>query len=44
MISLKSQREIEIIRRAAEILKQVFRDVKPAVVPGATTDDLDSIA
>ncbi|OGW72325.1 MAG: type I methionyl aminopeptidase [Omnitrophica bacterium GWA2_52_12] len=44
MISLKSQREIEIIRRAAEILKQVFRDVKPAVVPGATTDDLDAIA
>ncbi len=44
MISLKSKREIEIIRQAAEILKQVFVKVQPAVVPGVTTEELDRIA
>ncbi len=44
MISLKSQREIEIMRRAGEILKQVFKQVQPAVQAGVTTDDLDAIA
>jgi len=44
MISLKSKREIEIMQRAGNILRQVFKNVKPAVVAGATTDDLDAIA
>lgn len=44
MISLKSKREIEIIRQAGEILKQVFLKVRPAVVPGVTTEELDRIA
>jgi methionyl aminopeptidase len=44
MISLKSRREIEIIREAAEILKQVFLQVRPAVTPGVTTEELDRIA
>lgn len=44
MISLKSKREIEIMRQAGDVLKKVFREVKPAVLAGATTDDLDAIA
>lgn len=44
MISLKSKREIEIIRQAGEILRQVFLKVRPAVVPGVTTEELDRIA
>jgi len=44
MISLKSKREIEIMREAGEILKQVFREVKPFVNAGVTTDELDRIA
>jgi len=44
MISLKSKREIEIMQRAGNILRQVFKNVKPAVIVGATTDDLDAIA
>jgi len=44
MISLKSKREIEIMQEAAEILKQVFVDVEPAVREGVTTLDLDKIS
>ena len=44
MISLKSKREIEIIRQAGGILKQVFNKVQPAVAPGVTTEELDRIA
>ena len=44
MISLKSKREIEIIREGSEILKQVFREVKPEIRAGVTTDELDRIA
>lgn len=44
MISLKSKREIQIIREAAEILKKIFIKVHEAVKPGVTTDELDAIA
>ena len=44
MISLKSKREIAIIQDAAEILKQIFVEVKPAVQPGVSTEELDRIA
>ncbi len=44
MISLKSKREIEIMRQAGEILKLVFKQVEPAVQAGVTTNDLDAIA
>ncbi|MCB9800197.1 MAG: type I methionyl aminopeptidase [Candidatus Omnitrophica bacterium] len=44
MISLKSSREIEIIRQGGEILKQVFIAVKPAIEEGITTEELDTIA
>ncbi len=43
MISLKSEREIKIIAKAAEVLKQVFRAVEPAVKAGKTTAELDLI-
>lgn len=44
MISLKSKREIQTIREAAEILKKVFVRVKPQVRGGVTTGELDQIA
>ena len=44
MISLKSEREIGIMTRAAEVLKKVFLEVEPAVAAGTTTDELDQIA
>lgn len=44
MISLKSKREIEIMRSAAEILKKIFLRVKPEIKAGATTESLDTIA
>ena len=44
MISLKSKREIQIMREAADILKEVFRKVQPAVRPAVTTQELDEIA
>ena len=44
MIPLKSKREIEIMKRAGDILKQVFAAVKPAVRPGISTEQLDRIA
>lgn len=44
MIRLKSKREIEAIRRAAEILSGAFDSLKPAVRPGVTTLELDRMA
>lgn len=44
MISLKSRREIEIMRQAGEILKKVFAEVAPCVKPGIRTEELDDAA
>ncbi len=44
MISLKSKREIEMMRDAGAILKRIFEIVRPAVKPGVTTDALDALA
>jgi len=44
MISLKSKREIEIMRQAGAILRQVFAEVKLAIKPDVSTNDLDTIA
>lgn len=44
MISLKSKREIETIRSAAEILKKVFLKVAGEIRSGITTDELDQMA
>ncbi|MGH7796036.1 MAG: type I methionyl aminopeptidase [Candidatus Binatia bacterium] len=44
MISLKSAREIEIMRRANLIVAEVLQELKQQVAPGVTTLDLDAIA
>lgn len=41
MITLKNQREIELIGKACEILKEVFREVSPMMIPGARAHDID---
>ncbi len=44
MISLKSPREIEIMRRANTIVAEVLQELKQRVGAGVTTLDLDAIA
>jgi methionyl aminopeptidase len=44
VISLKSPREIEIMRRANTIVAEVLQELKQRVAPGVTTLDLDAIA
>lgn len=44
MISLKSSREIEVMRRANTIVAEVLQELKRRVSPGVTTLDLDAIA
>lgn len=44
MISLKSPREIEIMRRANVIVAEVLQELKQRVTPGVTTLELDAIA
>jgi len=44
VISLKSEREIEIMRRANVIVAEILQELKEKVVPGVTTLELDSVA
>ena len=44
MISLKSPREIEIMRRANVIVAEVLEALKERVAPGVTTLELDALA
>jgi methionyl aminopeptidase len=44
VISLKSPREIEVMRRANLVVAEVLQELKRRVVPGITTLDLDAIA
>lgn len=44
MIVLKSEREIEIMRRANAIVAEILEKLKETVAPGVTTLDLDSLA
>lgn len=44
MISLKSAREIEIMRRANTIVAEVLQELKQRVAPGVTTLELDTLA
>jgi methionyl aminopeptidase len=44
VISLKSAREIEIMRRANVIVAEVLQELKRRVAPGVTTLELDAIA
>ncbi len=41
MITLKSHLEIDRIARACEILKEVFREITPHLVPGAKIREID---
>jgi methionyl aminopeptidase len=44
VISLKSPREIEVMRRANLVVAEVLQELKRRVAPGITTLDLDAIA
>lgn len=44
MISLKSAREIEIMRRANMIVAEVLQGLKEKIAPGVTTLELDTLA
>ncbi len=44
MISLKSDREIEIMRQANLIVAEVLQELKQRVAPGVTTLELDALA
>ncbi len=44
MISLKSEREIEIMRRANVIVAEILQELKEKVAPGITTLELDGVA
>ena len=44
MIRLKSKREIEIMQKAAEILKKAFKKLHPSVKAGVSTLELDEVA
>lgn len=44
MISVKSQDEIELMRRAGKIVASVIDDLKPLVKAGITTAKIDSLA
>ncbi len=44
MISLKSKREIEILRFASKIISHALAELEKAVKPGVTTHELDQIA
>ena len=44
MIVLKSEREIEVMRRANVIVAEILARLKEVVAPGITTLDLDSMA
>ena len=44
MISLKSAREIEVMRRANVIVAEILQELKKKVAPGVTTLELDALA
>lgn len=44
MISLKSAREIEIMRRANVIVAEILKELKKKAAPGVTTLELDALA
>lgn len=44
MIELKSKREIKLIQEAGDILRKVMTTIRPLLVEGVTTDELDTVA
>ena len=43
MINIKSNKEIELMRNAGNIMKQVFEEVKNNIKPGISTWDLNLV-
>ncbi|EKE25038.1 MAG: hypothetical protein ACD_5C00316G0001, partial [uncultured bacterium] len=43
-IHIKSEAELEIMRRAGKALSQVMRDLEVAIQPGASTMQIDKLA
>lgn len=43
MISIKSAREIELMRKTCDLAKKTLEYIKPFVVPGVTTEDLNKL-
>lgn len=43
MITLKSKREVEIMRAASRIVGEILMELRPMVQPGITTHDLDAM-
>ena len=44
MITIKSQREIELLKEAGKIVARVHKEMAKAVKPGVSTSELDKIA
>jgi len=44
LITLKSKRELDIMRDASRIVGEILQELRPLVEPGVTTRDLDRIA
>lgn len=44
MIKIKSSREIELMKQAAEVVKKVFKALKPMCKSGVSTQELDVLA
>ena len=44
MITCKSQREIDLMRKAGQIVASVFKTLKPLLKPGISTQELADIA
>lgn len=44
MISLKSSREVEVLRRANVIVAEILQELRVKVAPGITTGELDALA
>ena len=44
MISLKSPREVALMKEAGEVVIKVFEGLKPRLVPGISTKELDDLA
>ena len=44
MILIKTSQEIEKIKRACNIVAEVFKEIEKEIVPGIKTADIDKIA
>lgn len=44
MITIKSDRELDYMRQAGKVVAGTFAELKPAIVPGVSTQRLDAIA